>query len=263
MCDFITIPRSIFRDEALDDGKFSRREAFLFLVQKAVYQPQTVTIKGGRVELKRGQLCASVRFLADTWGWSKDKVSRTLSDFVSERRIDIFKDTLTSIISIVNYDLYQPSSDTHKDTNKDTDKDTCKDTNKDGDKDTNKDKYNKDNKENKDNKQKKTSSEVKESLSFPFSSDAFMQTWGKLVKEPKWKYKTVNALQLSLNKLSRYDERFAIKLMEEAIEHGWQGVVFKDTDAQYAAWKSAQVAPKPEAKKSQPLYTFSSGGFDF
>lgn len=264
MCDFITIPRSIFRDEALDDGKFSRREAFLFLVQKAVYQPQTVTIKGGRVELKRGQLCASVRFLADTWGWSKDKVSRTLSDFVSERRIDIFKDTLTSIISIVNYDLYQPSSDTYKDTNKDTnkdtDKDTCKDTNKDGDKDTNKDKYNKDNKENKDNKQKKTSSEVKESLSFPFSSDAFMQTWGKLVKEPKWKSKTVNALQLSLNKLSRYDERFAIKLMEEAIEHGWQGVVFSDTDAHYAEWIAVNP-PEPKAD-AEPTIQFKDSPWE-
>ena len=152
MCDFITIPRGIFRDESLDDIKYSRREAYLYLIQKAVYQSQTVPVKGGRVELKRGQLCASIRYLADAWGWSKDKVSRTLSDFVAERRIDIFKDGITSIISIVNYDLYQPLSDVGKDTDKD------------GNKDADKDKYNKDNNNNKENKEKKSSNEDKEKI---------------------------------------------------------------------------------------------------
>ena len=257
MCDFITIPRSIFRDESLDDGKYSRREAFLYLVQKAVYQAQTATIKGGRVELKRGQLCASVRFLSDAWGWSKDKVSRTLADFVSERRIDIFKDTLTSIISIVNYDVYQPLSDTYKDTNQDTYKDSSKDTNKDTNQDADKDKYNKDKKDKKDNNQKKTSTDVKETLVLPFTSDAFVQTWGNLIREPKWKSKTANALQLSLNKLGKYDERFAVRLMEEAIEHGWQGVVFSDTDAKYAEWISVNP-PMPKEKEEEPTLQFGN-----
>ena len=81
-----------------------------------------------------------------------------------------------------------------------------------------------------------------------------MQTWRKLVQEKKWKTKSVSALQLSLNKLGRYDERFAIRLMEDAIEHGWQGVVFKDTDAQYAEWIAVNPpAQKPDAEPALPF----------
>lgn len=251
MCDFIMVPRSIFRDESLDDGKYSRREAFLYLVQRACHQQQTVPVKGGVIELKRGQLCDSVRRLANTWGWSKDKVSRTLAAFQSEQRIDICTDGLTSVISILNYDTYQPLSDGNKDGNKDADKDTNKDANK--------DKYNKDNKGNKDNKQKKTSNDVKENLVFPFSSDSFMSVWNTLVKQPKWKAKTVNALQLSLNKLGKYDERYAIRLIEDAIEHGWQGVVFDATDAKYAEWRAVNPpAPAEKKQDSEPTLQFGS-----
>ena len=81
-----------------------------------------------------------------------------------------------------------------------------------------------------------------------------MQTWRKLVQEKKWKTKSVSALQLSLNKLGRYDERFAIKLMEDAIELGWSGVVFSDTDTRYAAWM--EVNPKAMVADVEPTIQF-------
>jgi len=160
MGNYIYVPRSIFFDESLDDGKYSRREAFLDLVQRASYDPEkTVIIKGARIIIKRGQLPFSLRKLADKWGWGKDKVAKTLEDFQAERRIDIFKDSLTSIISIVNYDMFQGGADTTADTEADTTADTNKDADKDTDKDTDKD-NNKNNKEGKENKEGKKSNSI-------------------------------------------------------------------------------------------------------
>ena len=78
-------------------------------------------------------------------------------------------------------------------------------------------------------------------LILPFSSDKFRMTWEALGEEKEWKKKTRNALQLTLNKLAKYHEDFAIELMEATIESGkWQRVVFPDTDAKYQEWKSAR-----------------------
>lgn len=77
-------------------------------------------------------------------------------------------------------------------------------------------------------------------LSLPFSSQKFIDTWNALCEEKEWKKKTRNALQLALNKLGKYHEDFAIELIEKTIAGGWKGVVFDDTDAKYQEWKSAR-----------------------
>jgi hypothetical protein len=75
-------------------------------------------------------------------------------------------------------------------------------------------------------------------LILPFSSEKFIDTWAALCEEKNWKGKTQKALQLTLNKLGRYAEEFAVELMEKTIENGWKGVVFSDTDAKYQEWQS-------------------------
>ena len=81
-------------------------------------------------------------------------------------------------------------------------------------------------------------------LILPFHSDKFRETWEALCEEKNWKGKTQKALQLTLNKLRRYDEAFAIELMEKTIENGWKGCVFADTDAKYQEWLSARQLKK-------------------
>lgn len=78
-------------------------------------------------------------------------------------------------------------------------------------------------------------------LVLPFQSDRFIEAWNTLLLQPKWKNKTNKALQLSLNKLAKYDEAFAIQLIEMTIERGWVGVVFDDTDERYQQWKAGKV----------------------
>ena len=74
-------------------------------------------------------------------------------------------------------------------------------------------------------------------LVLPFSSESFFETWNMLLQMPKWKGKQIQSLQLALKKLARYEEEFAIYLIELAITNNWQGVIFLDTDAKYQQWK--------------------------
>ena len=61
---------------------------------------------------------------------------------------------------------------------------------------------------------------------------------------------------MALKRLAKYDEQFAIELMEKTIEKGWKGVVFDDTDAKYQEWKSARQLA---VDNSQPRQAQSQG----
>ena len=85
---------------------------------------------------------------------------------------------------------------------------------------------------------KKSRKEIKDEkpLVYPFSSIAFMSAWETLRQTPKWKKKLNYALQLSLDKLSNFEEEFAIRQVERAIESGWTGVMFTGTERDYQEW---------------------------
>lgn len=72
-----------------------------------------------------------------------------------------------------------------------------------------------------------------EQLVFPFDDDEVRRLFFVLCCSPKWRNKTLNALQMSLNKVSRYDKDFVKVLIEDSIAGGWQGLVFENTDAKY------------------------------
>ena len=74
-------------------------------------------------------------------------------------------------------------------------------------------------------------------LVYPYKSQEFIDTWNELRTQPKWKRKSVSALQKSLDQLGRYQEEYAIILMDQAIANNYQGVVFPNTSAMYENWK--------------------------
>lgn len=75
-------------------------------------------------------------------------------------------------------------------------------------------------------------------LVFPFASERFMTVWGALADSPKWRDRPAHALQTALNQLGRFEEDFAVWLVESATVNNWQGVVFSDTAGNYRKWKS-------------------------
>lgn len=106
-----------WRDNPVFKGEFSRADAWVWLIETACWKPSRVRIKGATIELARGELSFSVRFLAESWGWSKSRVDRFLSDLRDEGMIGTRSKIGTatahkpgqgqSIITICNYDKYQ------------------------------------------------------------------------------------------------------------------------------------------------------------
>lgn len=73
-------------------------------------------------------------------------------------------------------------------------------------------------------------------LTLPYTSERFLAAWEMLRKSPKWEKKHLYALQLSLDRLGRFEEDFAIAQMERAAESNWTGVVFAETEFKYREW---------------------------
>lgn len=86
---------------------FCRRAAFAWLVENAAWQARQVNIAGRTITLDRGQLTASLRFLAAAWGWSEPAVRRFIERLKTDALIDAATDAGQLIITIGNYDENQ------------------------------------------------------------------------------------------------------------------------------------------------------------
>lgn len=116
---------------------YDKFHAFFDLVKDARHKDKEMPFNGTLQTIHKGQLVTSVRTLAEKWGWSKDKVSRFLHTLETTETVIRESDRHRTLITIVNYGLYQDWCDTDKDSDKDTDKDTNKDINKKEKKDNN------------------------------------------------------------------------------------------------------------------------------
>lgn len=61
-----------------DNSPFSRRDAWIDLLQLAAFAPTKRIVRDKLIELDRGELIASLRYLSVRWKWGKDKVSKFL-----------------------------------------------------------------------------------------------------------------------------------------------------------------------------------------
>jgi hypothetical protein len=124
---FIAVPRAIFTDTNFASEPFTELQAFLNLVADAGWQPRRVRLARGAVDLERGQLLSSTRFLAERWQWPEPRVRRFLNRISGRRANDAqtasqndaenkpHADALIdaqptrdgTIITILNYDVFQ------------------------------------------------------------------------------------------------------------------------------------------------------------
>lgn len=86
-------------------------------------------------------------------------------------------------------------------------------------------------------------------LILPYTSERFLAAWDVLRKSPKWEKKHHYALQLSLDKLGRFEEDFAIAQMERAAESNWTGVVFAETEFKYQEWLRCKYGKQSDTSK--------------
>lgn len=114
MSGFALTHRTVF-DHPLFRGDAARLGAWLWLVGKACWRPTPFDINGRIITLERGQLCASLRQLAEQWGWSKSAVDRFLARLETETMIERKAGQGRLVITICNYSKYQDSGDGRRD----------------------------------------------------------------------------------------------------------------------------------------------------
>lgn len=78
---YLRVPRALFATDSWHAKRtLSRFEAMLWLLEQAAYiDGRRVAVGHTTFTLQRGQVVATVRSLAEAWGWSKDAVSRFLA----------------------------------------------------------------------------------------------------------------------------------------------------------------------------------------
>ena len=109
----VNIARSIWTDAAFKEEPFTEREAFMWLVMEASFKARERRFGSTIVQLERGELASSIRFMAEAWQWSKSRVARFL-DRLRDRNMIENRDssgtasgTALTVISVCNYDEYQ------------------------------------------------------------------------------------------------------------------------------------------------------------
>lgn len=120
---YIPLSRKFFEHELwLEPRVFSRAEAFADLLRRVRFEanPGTLLIGAQSITIERGEVAASIRFLAKNWGWSKNKVDKfldylTFNGMIARRkpyesesgtRNGTVTRTAPTIIKLCNFDKY-------------------------------------------------------------------------------------------------------------------------------------------------------------
>lgn len=86
---------------------YTEREAWLWLIENAAWKDGRKRVGPCTIEVKRGQVAASLRFMACAWKWNEPKVRRFLSRMKTDAAIDAASDAGVNVITICNYEVYQ------------------------------------------------------------------------------------------------------------------------------------------------------------
>lgn len=108
---YIRLSRRFFSNIMWNEARtFSGCEAWLDLIQSARFDatPRKVSIGGREVSYSRGQYPASIRFLSKRWKWSEKKVRSFLKHLKKEGMIAVECTQGVNIITLCNYDEYNP-----------------------------------------------------------------------------------------------------------------------------------------------------------
>lgn len=113
MSGTVNIARDLFDHPAFKAAPFSEREAWLWIIMEASWKPRQKRIGHIVVEVGRGQLAASIRFMAEAWGWTAAKVQRFVERLKKLEMIRVETDTGLTLLTVCNYEKFQSPSKAH------------------------------------------------------------------------------------------------------------------------------------------------------
>lgn len=101
------VDRGIFDHPMFAREAFTEREAWLWLLSEAAYEPVRVRVGRGVFDLVRGQLAHATRYMATRWRWSEARVRRFLKRLETDAMISALATREATQITICNYDKHQ------------------------------------------------------------------------------------------------------------------------------------------------------------
>jgi uncharacterized phage protein (TIGR02220 family) len=104
---WIKLHRAILDNDLWKSEPFSRGQAWVDLLLLANHKESFFYKRGNKVIVKRGQVGRSSVELSDRWKWSRTKINKFLKDLEKEQQIITHKSSVTQLLTIVNYDVYQ------------------------------------------------------------------------------------------------------------------------------------------------------------
>src|SRR5581483_5906803 len=103
---FIPIRRSLFEHFLFEEHRvFSRFEAWLDLIQMASFTDENAKLINGKlISRDRGEVVASLRFLAERWKWSRTKVSDFFEVLRKADMVVAVKESGVTKIRLLNFE---------------------------------------------------------------------------------------------------------------------------------------------------------------
>lgn len=106
---WVLIHRKIW-DSAIwtSEEAFDRRSAWIDLILMANHEDKEKVISASDTQkIRRGQIHCSTKFLANRWGWSKNKVLRYLALLKSADMVTTQRYNGRTLITLIKYDDFQ------------------------------------------------------------------------------------------------------------------------------------------------------------
>lgn len=229
----IKLYRQIQDNPLWSDKPFARGQAWIDLLMMANFADGTIIVRGQTVSIKRGEIFASLRFLADKWGWSTKKVKAYVQLLEKLKMVTQKETPLGTLITIENYNFYQSGA---------YDEETQKETQRKRRGNAEETIHNKNKKNNK-NKYIENTPDLSD-----FSPDMqkAITDWLTYKDERKESYKPTGLKSWisQVRKHSKsYEDKYIIEVIEKSMSCQYKGVV----------WDWLQDKPKrPKVKEPEP-----------
>lgn len=219
---------------------FDMRSAWVDLLLTANHSDKKILFNGELIVIAKGQILTSVRKLSAKWNWSVNRTYRFLKLLESDGMLQKESDNNRTLLTIVNYSVFQFSENSHEYTNGNTDgysdgysvrtltdtvtehKQECKEY-----KNVNNDKNDKNVKNNKEKditnviSTKKVYYPEDELLNEAFKE--FLSMRNK-IKKPISTKQALTRMMNKIDKLSGGDNDLAVKILNQSVDHCWQDV---------------------------------------
>ncbi|KAF5072855.1 hypothetical protein DSECCO2_197430 [anaerobic digester metagenome] len=215
---WIKLHRKITENPMYFSERFTRMQAWIDLLIMANHGGRIIYIRGNKVEVKRGEIARSTEGLAQRWMWSRGKVIRFLNELENSKMIVQQKNRVITLLSILNYDVYQSDGTTDKtaDEQQTVHEQECKNVKNDNiNKEATK-------------KNKSVSEKIEDYLGMiPENWREPVEIWLNYKKERKEIYKTGRSFKSffkTIEKESQNNPAIFLAAVEQSIKNNWSGV---------------------------------------